>query len=218
MSLARLVETVGEQVENVVKQVEKSGGLPLHLLESEYEAKVGQKLPMTNMNTKDVREMADMLHAHVRLRMDERGEVVTPVDRNYIKSINRKARQVLVEQQGWFLGLGQFKEQMLVRFGSEISDFSLIKDLGSLLEVKNGVVGLVPLQRIGKQVEDVLEGQSLFLTELKRRYQAQWGALPLPSLGLASFEDLLLALPEIFTLQGRGTRCCLFSKFEITPI
>ena len=141
---------------------------------------------------------------------------MTLVDQNYIKPVNRKARQILVEQQGWFLGLDQFKEQMLVRCGSEISDFSLIKDLGSLLEVKNGVVGLVPLQRIGKQVEDVLEGQSLFLTELKRRYQAQWGALPLQSLGLASFEDLLLALPEIFTLRGKGARCCSFVRSKLS--
>ena len=217
MSLARLVEAVGEQVENVVKQVGKDRGLPLHLLESEYEARVGQKLPMTRLNTRDVREMVDLLHANVRLGMDERGEVVTLVNRNYIKSINKKARQILVEQQGWFLGLDQFKEQMLIRFGSEISDVSLIKDLGGLLEVKNGEVGLVPLLRAGKEVEDVLGGQNLLLTELQTRFKAQWGALPLQPLGLASFEDLLLALPEIFTLQGRGTRCFLFLRVLNNP-
>ena len=167
LSLASLVEAVGEQVENVVKQVGKDRGLPLHLLESEYEARVGQKLPMIRLNTRDVREMVDLLHANVRLGIYERGEVVTLVNRNYIKSINKKARQILVEQQGWFLGLDQFKENILIRFGSEISDVSLIKDLGGLLEVKNGEVGLVPLQRAGKQVEDVLGGQNLLLTELQ---------------------------------------------------
>ena len=110
------------------------------------------------------------------------------------------------------MALDQFKDQMVNRFGREISDNSLMKDLGSILEVRNGGVGLVPLQRVGKQIEDMLSGQSLLLAELQTRYQTQWGALPLQSLGLDSFEDLLLALPEIFTLQGKGARFCLFSS------
>ena len=36
--------------------VGKDRGLPFHLLESEYEARVGQNLPMTSLNTKDARE------------------------------------------------------------------------------------------------------------------------------------------------------------------
>ena len=68
LSLASLVEAVGEQVENVVKQVGKDRGLPLHLLESEYEARVGQKLPMIRLNTRDVREMVDLLHAKILAR------------------------------------------------------------------------------------------------------------------------------------------------------
>ena len=204
------LKLLSNMVENVVKQVGRDKGLPLHLLESEYEARVGQKLPTARLNTRDVREVVNLLHAYVRLGKYETEEVVTPVDRSYIKSIGRKARQILVEQEGWKMVLDQFKEQMVVRFGSEISDNSLMKDLGKLLEVRDGVVGLVPLQRIGKQIEDMLGGQELLLAELQRRYHTQWGALPMQSLGLASFEDLLLALPEIFNLQGRGARCCLF--------
>jgi len=217
LSQARLVEAVGEQVENVVKQVGRDKGLPLHLLESEYEARVGQKLPTARLNTRDVREMVDLLHAYVRLGKYETEEVVTPVDRSYIKSIGRKARQILVEQEGWKMVLDQFKEQMVVRFGSEISDNSLMKDLGKLLEVRDGVVGLVPLQRIGKQIEDMLGGQKLLLAELQRRYHTQWGALPMQSLGLASFEDLLLALPEIFNLQGRGARRTVTTRQPANP-
>jgi len=217
LSQTRLMEAVGEQVENVVKQVGRDKGLPLHLLESEYEARVGQKLPMARLNTTDVREMVDLLHAFVRLGKYETEEVVTPVDRSYIKSIGRKARQILLEQEGWMMALNQFKEQMVVRFGSEISDNSLMKDLGNLLEVRNGVVGLVPLQRVGKQIEDMLGGQKLQLTELQRRFHTKWGALPLQSLGLANFEDLLLALPEIFTLQGRGARRTVTSMEPAHP-
>ena len=65
-----------------------------------------------------------------------------------------------MEQQGWFLGLDQFKENILIRFGSEISDVSLIKDLGGLLEVKNGEVGLVPLQRAGSRLKMCLEDRT----------------------------------------------------------
>ena len=213
LSRARLVEAVGEQVETVVKQAGRDKGLPFHLLESEYEARVGQKLPIARLKTKDVRELVDLLHAYVRLGKKETDseDMVTHVDRSYIKSISRQARQVLVEQEGC-MALDQFKDQMVNRFGREISDNSLMKDLGSILEVRNGGVGLVPLQRVGKQIEDMLSGQSLLLAELQRRYQTQWGALPLQSLGLDSFEDLLLALPEIFTLQGKGARFCLFSS------
>ena len=214
LSMAGLVEAVGEQVENVVKQAGRDKGLSLHLLESEYEARLGQKIPMARFNTRDVKEMVELLHAHVRLRKDEEDDVMALVDRNYIKSLSRKARQVLVEQENWSMGFDKLKEQMLLRFGCGVSEDSLFKDLGTLLEVKNGLVGLVPLQQIGKQLEDVLSGQSLPLVELQRRYQAQWGALPLQLLGLASFEDLLLALPEIFTLHGRGTRCHLY-RFNV---
>ena len=214
LSMASLVEAVGEQVENVVKQAGRDKGLSLHLLESEYEARLGQKIPMARFNTRDVREMVELLHAHVRLRKDEEDDVMALVDRNYIKSLSRKARQVLVEQDNWSMGFDKFKEQMLLRFGCGVSEDSLFKDLGTLLEVKNGLVGLVPLQQIGKQLEDVLSGQSLPLVELQRRYQAECGALPLQLLGLASFEDLLLALPEIFTLHGRGTRCHLY-RFNV---
>ena len=172
LSQARLMEAVGEQVEDIVKQVGRNKGLPLYLLESEYEARVGQKLPMERLNTRGVREMVDLLQANVRLGEYENEEVVTPLDRSYIKSIGMKAKQILAKQDGWVMSLGHFKDQMLVRFGIEISGNSLMKDLGSLLEVSNGVVGLVPLQRVGKQVEDILGGQKLLLAELQIRYQA----------------------------------------------
>lgn len=126
--------------------------------------------------------------------MGEKGEVVTFVDRNYIKSVNRKARQILVEQQGYFPGLDQFKEPMLVRFGYEISDVSLIKDLGRLLKVKIGLVGLFPLQRIGKQVEDVLGGQSLLRAELQRRHQAPFSHLDWPILKTPCWLCLVFSL------------------------
>ena len=71
-------------------------------------------------------------------------------------------------------------------------------------------------ERVGKKIEDMLGGQTLLLADLQRRYQTQWVAPPILSLGFAKFEDLLLALPEIFTLRGKGARCCPFVRSKLS--
>ena len=51
------------------------------------------------------------------------------------------------------------------------------------------------------------DGPGLEVAELEEKFLARWGRkLQLDSLGLDSLDQLLAALPEVFSVRGRGAR------------
>jgi len=69
-------------------------------------------------------------------------------------------------------------------------------------------VGLVEVHLVARDLEAVVAGsRDLLVADILHRYSARWGrALPLAPLGLATVEDLLAALPDVFAVRGRGAR------------
>lgn len=203
----KVMAVVGEQVEVVVRQAGRGRPLPLHLLAGEYEKRVGQALPLARLGVGGVREVVLLLRSSLRLAGEAGEEVVTVVDRGYVRTVARNARRLLVEQAGGRMEVEEFGRQMAARFGCVVTRETL-EDLGGLVEVAGGEVGLVEVHLVARDLEAVVAGsRGLLVAELLHRYSARWGRpLPLAALGLATVEDLLAALPDVFAVRGRGAR------------
>ena len=209
LTLPRIVSVVGEQVESVVRQVARhNNGLPLHQLESEYQLKFGHPIPYGRLGVTTVRQVMDLLYTCVRVTVTPReGEVVTPVDRNLVKTMARNVRKLLVEQKDGEMEIRDFINQMAVRFGCQASVDMLRRDLSNLVDIRGNKVALTKLHLVARDLENMIGGQGTMVEDLEKRYMAMRGhILPLESLGLDSVGDLLSALPDIFSVRGRGAR------------
>ena len=123
------------------------------------------------------------------------------MDRNLVKTMARNVRKLLVEQKD-----GEIN-QMAVRFGCQASVDMLRRDLSNLLDIRGNKVALTKLYLVARDLENMIGGQGLLVEDLEKRYMAMRGhILPLESLGLDSIGDLLSALPDIFSVRGRGAR------------
>ena len=89
----------------------------------------------------------------------------------------------------------------------------LVRDLSYLVEVRNGLIFLTPLQMCSRDIEMVLGGVGkLPVAELETQFEAKFGReLPLEPLGFDSVTELLMAIPEM-SISGRGIR---YSKLWI---
>ena len=208
LTMARMVAVVGEQVEAVVARQATRGraSLPLQQLASEYQQKYGHCLPLARLGVAGVREAVALLRDWVRLGEGREGEVVTVLDRGFIRTVARNVRKLLVEQGE--MDLQDFYRQMATRFACQLPEDMLVTDLSSLVRVRGDRVALSPLQLAAREVEVVLgDGPGLEVAELEEKFLARWGRqLQLDSLGLDSLDQLLAALPEVFSVRGRGAR------------
>ena len=169
----KVLAVVGEQVEVVVRQAGRGRPLPLHLLASEYEKRVGQALPLGRLGVCGVREAAVLLRSSLRLCREAGEEVVTVVDRGYVRTVTRNARRLLVEQVGGRMEVEEFGRQMAARFGCEVTRETL-EDLGGLMEVAGGEVGLVEVHLVARDLEAVVAGsRGLLVADLLHRYSAR---------------------------------------------
>ena len=105
----------------------------------------------------------------------------------------------------WFINV-QF-----LRFGSHVEMEMLSRDLSYLVEVKDGLISLTPLQLCARDIEVVLgDVGKLPVAELESQYEAKFGReLPLEPLGFESVSELLAAMNDTLSVSGRGIRSIL---------
>ena len=84
----------------------------------------------------------------------------------------------------------------------------LSRDLSYLVEVKDGLISLTPLQLCARDIEVVLgDVGKLPVAELESQYEAKFGReLPLEPLGFESVSELLAAMNDTLSVSGRGIR------------
>ena len=94
------------------------------------------------------------------------------------------------------------------RFGSHVEMEMLSRDLSYLVEVKDGLISLTPLQLCARDIEVVLgDVGKLPVAELESQYEAKFGReLPLEPLGFESVSELLAAMNDTLSVSGRGIR------------
>ena len=98
------------------------------------------------------------------------------------------------------------------RFGSHVEVELLTRDLSYLVEVKGTKVCLTALQMCARDIEVVLgDLGKLPVAELDSQYEAKFGReLPLEPLGFDSVSELLIAMNDTLSVQGRGIRYFIF--------
>ena len=84
----------------------------------------------------------------------------------------------------------------------------LSRDLSYLVEVKDELISLTPLQLCARDIEVVLgDVGKLPVAELESQYEAKFGReLPLEPLGFESVSELLAAMNDTLSVSGRGIR------------
>ena len=101
-----------------------------------------------------------------------------------------------------------FTNVLFLRFGSHVEMEMLSRDLSYLVEVKDGLISLTPLQLCARDIEVVLgDVGKLPVAELESQYEAKFGReLPLEPLGFESVSELLAAMNDTLSVSGRGIR------------
>ena len=148
LSHSILVEVIGEQVGKVVKEAGGDRGLPLHLLASEFETRVGKKLPLAALQVADEKDLLALLTAYVRLEIASDEEVISLLDGRDTKALNTKVSQITLKEGVCEMEWDQFREQGLDRSGINKSGDSLMKDTGYPQMVKDGIVGPTPVRTV----------------------------------------------------------------------
>ena len=148
LSHSILVEVIGEQVGKVVKEAGGDRGLPLHLLASEFEARVGKKLPLAALQVADEKDLLALLTAYVRLEIASDEEVISLLDGRDTRALNTKVSQFTLKEGVCEMEWDQFREQGLDRSGINKSRDSLMKDMGNPQMVKDGIVGPLPVRTV----------------------------------------------------------------------
>lgn len=203
----KMIWVVGEQVECIVKS-SRTRSVALGSLEEEYHKTYGHNIPLARICVTSLEDLVSVLQSWVRLVDGKEGPVVVTVDRGFIRTMANNVRKLMVEQETGVMVFEDFVNIMAMRFGSHVEMEMLSRDLSYLVEVKDGLISLTPLQLCARDIEVVLgDVGKLPVAELESQYEAKFGReLPLEPLGFESVSELLAAMNDTLSVSGRGIR------------
>jgi len=203
----KMIWVVGEQVECIVK-TSRTRCVSLSNLEAEYIKTYGHSIPLARIGVSSLEDLVSVLQSWVRLTDAKDGSVVVTVDRGFIRTMASNVRKLMVEQETGVMVFEDFVNIMAMRFGCHVEMEMLSRDLSYLVEVKDGLISLTPLQLCARDIEVVLgDVGKLPVAELESQYEAKFGReLPLEPLGFESVSELLAAMNDTLSVSGRGIR------------
>ncbi|XP_023231451.1 meiosis regulator and mRNA stability factor 1-like [Centruroides sculpturatus] len=180
----------------------------LDKLISIYANQHGYSLRCQEFGASDIPDLISKLRSSLKIQFNEKPLVVL-VDRGFVHLVSLRIRRLLMETTEGKLKMEKLSKLYKERFGQHINIMNMKQDLEDVIKVEEGVVKLIPLLMLFRDILILLHenGGQLPLQNFESLFLKRFGVPCRPAqYGFPSIATMFNSQPDYFVIRGRRSK------------